>query len=68
MSRYYGDRLLVIPEGSKNLAFIVNFSETARDTVFTTENFVRTAMEAVCILLNVDALYLKYLILLMIYL
>ena len=54
MPRHDGDRPLVIPEGSKNLAFIGNFSETPRDTVFTTEYSVRTAMEAVYTLLDVD--------------
>ena len=54
MPRCDGDRPLVIPEGSKNLAFIGNFSETARDTVFTTEYSVRTAMEAVYTLLDID--------------
>ena len=54
MPRAIGDRPLVVPEGSTNLAFIGNFSETARDTVFTTEYSVRTAMEAVYQLLNID--------------
>ncbi|MBV7391500.1 oleate hydratase [Enterococcus sp. ALS3] len=54
MPRANGDRPLVIPEGSKNLAFIGNFAETKRDTVFTTEYSVRTAMEAVYGLLEVD--------------
>ncbi|WP_125589382.1 oleate hydratase [Companilactobacillus jidongensis] len=54
MPRKVGDRPLVVPEGSKNLAFIGNFSETERDTVFTTEYSVRTAMEAVYTLLDVD--------------
>ncbi|WP_321387336.1 oleate hydratase [uncultured Enterococcus sp.] len=54
MARAEGDRPLVVPEGSKNLAFIGNFSETERDTVFTTEYSVRTAMEAVYTLLDVD--------------
>ena len=54
MPRRAGDRPLVVPEGSKNLAFIGNFSETKRDTVFTTEYSVRTAMEAVYQLFNVD--------------
>ncbi|CAJ1187039.1 oleate hydratase [Companilactobacillus nantensis] len=54
MPRKVGDRPLVVPDGSKNLAFIGNFSETDRDTVFTTEYSVRTAMEAVYTLLNVD--------------
>ena len=54
MPRAAGDRPLVVPEGSKNLAFIGNFAETERDTVFTTEYSVRTAMEAVYTLLNID--------------
>ncbi|MDU1840152.1 MAG: oleate hydratase, partial [Staphylococcus epidermidis] len=35
-------------------AFIGNFAETERDTVFTTEYSVRTAMEAVYQLLEID--------------
>jgi myosin-crossreactive antigen len=31
-----GDRPLVVPHQSQNLAFIGNFAETERDTVFTT--------------------------------
>ncbi|RAJ06917.1 oleate hydratase [Chitinophaga skermanii] len=54
MPRALGDRPLVVPHGSQNLAFIGNFAETVRDTVFTTEYSVRTAMEAVYTLLNVD--------------
>ncbi len=54
MLREPGDRPLVVPENSVNLAFIGNFAETARDTVFTTEYSVRTAMEAVYQLLNVE--------------
>ncbi|MGY3765822.1 oleate hydratase [Vagococcus vulneris] len=54
MPRALGDRPLVIPDGSKNLAFIGNFAETERDTVFTTEYSVRTAMEAVYTLLDID--------------
>lgn len=54
MPRARGDRPLVVPEGSANLAFIGNFAETERDTVFTTEYSVRTAMEAVYTLLQVD--------------
>lgn len=52
--RAAGDRPLVVPHGSKNLAFIGNFSETETDVVFTTEYSVRTAMEAVYELLNID--------------
>lgn len=55
MPRHDGDRPAVVPKGSQNLAFIGNFAESpTRDTVFTTEYSVRTAMEAVYTLLNVD--------------
>jgi oleate hydratase len=54
MPRAAGDRPLVVPARSRNLAFIGNFAETERDTVFTTEYSVRTAMEAVYTLLGVD--------------
>ena len=54
MPRAIGDRPLVVPHQSRNLAFIGNFAETERDTVFTTEYSVRTAMEAVYKLLNID--------------
>lgn len=52
--REAGDRPNVVPDGSVNFAFIGNFAETPRDTVFTTEYSIRTAMEAVYTLLNVD--------------
>jgi len=54
MPRKAGDRPLVVPKNYKNLAFIGQFAETPRDTVFTTEYSVRTAMEAVYTLLNID--------------
>ncbi|MDM1555395.1 oleate hydratase [Chryseobacterium indologenes] len=54
MPRALGDRPNVVPEGSVNLAFIGNYAETPKDTVFTTEYSVRTAMEAVYTLLDVD--------------
>lgn len=54
MPRALGDRPLVVPKNSVNLAFIGNYAETEKDTVFTTEYSVRTAMEAVYTLLNVD--------------
>lgn len=55
MPRLKGDRPAVVPKGSQNLAFIGNFAESpSRDTVFTTEYSVRTAMEAVYTLLNVE--------------
>ena len=52
--REAGDRPNVVPNGSVNFAFIGNFAETPRDTVFTTEYSIRTAMEAVYTLLGVD--------------
>lgn len=54
MPRALGDRPLVVPHGSVNLAFIGNYAETERDTVFTTEYSVRTAMQAVYSLLKID--------------
>ncbi|MDN5720851.1 MAG: oleate hydratase [Corynebacterium sp.] len=55
MPRRAGDRPAVVPQGSANLAFIGNFAESpSRDTVFTTEYSVRTAMEAVYTFMNVD--------------
>ena len=54
MPRTAGDRPKVVPEGCVNFAFLGQFADTVRDTVFTTEYSVRTAMEAVYTLLNVD--------------
>lgn len=54
MPRTAGDRPKVVPEGCVNFAFIGQFADTVRDTVFTTEYSVRTAMEAVYTLLDVD--------------
>ena len=54
MPRKDGDRPLVVPNGSVNFAFLGRFAETKRDTIFTTEYSIRTAMEAVYTLLNVD--------------
>ena len=54
MPRTKGDRPDVIPDGCVNFAFLGQFTETPRDTVFTTEYSVRTAMEAVYGLLGVD--------------
>ena len=48
------DRPLVVPEGAVNFAFVGQFAETPRDTIFTTEYSIRTGMEAVYTLLNVD--------------
>ena len=54
MPRTAGDRPKVVPEGCTNFAFIGQFADTVRDTVFTTEYSVRTAMEAVYTLLDID--------------
>ena len=54
MPREEKDRPLVVPEGAVNFAFLGQFAETARDTIFTTEYSMRTGMEAVYTLLNVD--------------
>ena len=48
------DRPLVVPHGAVNFAFVGQFAETPRDTIFTTEYSIRTGMEAVYTLLNVD--------------
>lgn len=54
MPRKAGDRPNVVPEGAVNFAFIGQFAETVRDTIFTTEYSVRTAMESVYTLLDID--------------
>ena len=54
MPRTAGDRPEVVPEGAVNFAFLGNFAEVPRDTVFTTEYSMRTAMVAVYTLMNVD--------------
>lgn len=48
------DRPKVVPEGAVNFAFIGQFAETPRETIFTTEYSMRTGMESVYTLLNVD--------------
>lgn len=52
--RKNSDRPLVVLQGAVNFAFIGQFAETPRDTIFTTEYSMRTGMEAVYTLLNVD--------------
>ena len=52
--RKHEDRPLVVPQGAVNFAFLGQFAETPRDTIFTTEYSIRTGMEAVYTLLNVD--------------
>ena len=54
MPRAYGDRPKVVPDGSVNFAFLGQFAETPRDTIFTTEYSMRTGMEAVYTLLDID--------------
>lgn len=55
MPRQAGDRPDVVPEGSVNFAFIGQFAESKeRDTIFTTEYSVRTPMEAVYTLLDIE--------------
>ena len=54
MPRAKGDRPDVVPEGAENFAFLGEFVETPRDTVFTTEYAMRTAMEAVYTLFDID--------------
>ena len=54
MPRAKGDRPDIVPEGAVNFAFLGQFAETARDTIFTTEYSMRTGMEAVYTLLNID--------------
>ena len=54
MPREYGDRPAVVPEGAVNFAFLGQFAETKRDTIFTTEYSMRTGMEAVYTLLDID--------------
>ena len=48
------DRPLVVPNGAVNFAFIGQFAETPRDTIFTTEYSMRTGMESVYTLMNID--------------
>ena len=54
MPRAIEDRPKVVPDGAVNFAFLGQFAELPRDTIFTTEYSMRTGMEAVYTLLNVD--------------
>jgi len=55
MPRQAGDRPDVVPEGAVNFAFIGQFAESKqRDCIFTTEYSVRTPMEAVYTLLDIE--------------
>ncbi|MFQ9917933.1 MAG: oleate hydratase [Flavonifractor plautii] len=46
--------LASFPTGAVNFAFLGQFAETERDTIFTTEYSMRTGMEAVYTLLDID--------------
>ena len=52
--RKNSDRPKVVPDGAINFAFLGQFAETPRDTIFTTEYSMRTGMEAVYTLLDID--------------
>ena len=54
MPRENSDRPKVVPDGSQNFAFIGQFAEIPRDTIFTTEYSVRSGMESVYTLCDVD--------------
>ena len=45
LPRAAGDRPRVVPDGAVNFAFLGQFAETERDTIFTTEYSMRTGME-----------------------
>jgi oleate hydratase len=52
LPRAKGERPDVVPEGSRNLAFIGQFRELPDDVVFTVEYSIRSAQTAVCRLLG----------------
>ena len=54
LKRAKGDRPLVVPKGSQNLAFIGQFCELPDDVVFTVEYSIRSAQTAVYALLGLD--------------
>ncbi len=54
MPRNDTDRPKVVPDGASNFAFLGQFAEIPRDTIFTTEYSIRTGMESVYTLFNVD--------------
>lgn len=54
MPRTAGDRPDVVPDECVNFAFLGQFAQTERDTIFTTEYSVRTAMEAVYTLMDLE--------------
>ncbi len=54
LPRSKGDRPQVIPDGSKNLAFVGQYCELPDDVVFTVEYSIRSAQTAVYSLLGLD--------------
>jgi oleate hydratase len=52
MPRVKGDRPEIVPASAKNFAFIGQFCEIPDDVVFTVEYSIRSALMAVCQLLN----------------
>ena len=55
LPRRDGDRPQVVPEGAVNFGFLGQFAEShPRDVIFTVEYSVRTAMEAVYTLLDIE--------------
>ena len=54
LRRDEGDRPQIVPEGSKNLAFIGQFCELPEDVVFTVEYSIRSAQTAVYSLLGLN--------------
>ena len=54
LRRAKGDRPQVVPDGSKNLAFVGQFCEIPEDVVFTVEYSIRSAQTAVYSLLGLN--------------
>ena len=54
MNRKISDRPKIVPDKAVNFAFIGEHVETPRDCVFTTDFAVRTGMEAVYSLINIE--------------
>jgi oleate hydratase len=54
LPRSMGDRPQVIPDGSKNVAFVGQYCELPDDVVFTVEYSIRSARTAVYSLLGLD--------------
>jgi oleate hydratase len=54
LPRCKGDRAMIRPDGSKNLAFVGQYSEIPDDVVFTVEYSIRSAQMAVYSLLGLE--------------